>query len=319
MVINHTRCGMLTFTDDDFRRGAAQGDRQPAGVGRRRLLGPRPERARRRCPHQGEPLHPAHRQRAGLRLRAGDRPPARGDLISGPAGADAIGAAARRARRSSEAPDSGRRDPRVGDRLHRQHRRERRPAGDSRRPRRRPCDAAVGRRVLPAGARGADPPRRLAVGRPGTAPRVPRRRRRLRRHVAAVRGRPERDAPGDRARTAGRRRRAAGPQLARDHRRHLPRVRTGPRDRVVDRVGGGGHGHRPGGRGCARGRRVLALGLRPQCPADRNHARDQRTGAVTAAGPSPASARRRPRRAALRRGPRGSRARADRAADARLG
>ena len=84
ILIHHTECGMLTFTDDQFKAAIAAGDRHQAAVGRRGL--PRPGR---RCPavhraDQVQPVHPVHRRRARLRLRRRYRAAARGEVAPRP-------------------------------------------------------------------------------------------------------------------------------------------------------------------------------------------------------------------------------------------
>ena len=80
ILIHHTDCGMLTFTDDEFKRSVPGRRRDQARVGRRGLLRPRRGRAPVDRPHPGEPVHPAQGLRARLRLRGRERAPARGDL-----------------------------------------------------------------------------------------------------------------------------------------------------------------------------------------------------------------------------------------------
>ena len=73
VLIHHTGCGMLTFSDDDFRALHPGGRRRQAGVGRRGLPGPRRGRAPVDRPHPDQPLHPAQGRRPRLRLRGRDR------------------------------------------------------------------------------------------------------------------------------------------------------------------------------------------------------------------------------------------------------
>ena len=87
ILIHHTDCGMLTFTDDQFKRQIQD------------EVGIKPEWAaeafpgsRRGCPpvdrpHQGEPVHPQEGFGAWFRLRREDREAARGPLSHGLAGA----------------------------------------------------------------------------------------------------------------------------------------------------------------------------------------------------------------------------------------
>ena len=57
MLIHHTDCGMLTFTDRDFAVGPG-GHRHQAQSGRRVLPGPGRGRPAFGRSHQGEPIHP---------------------------------------------------------------------------------------------------------------------------------------------------------------------------------------------------------------------------------------------------------------------
>ena len=77
VLIHHTDCGMLTFTDDEFKAGDPGGDRDQAGLGGRGLHRPRRGRPPVHRPDQGQPLHPEHGPGPRLRLRRGDRPLAR--------------------------------------------------------------------------------------------------------------------------------------------------------------------------------------------------------------------------------------------------
>ena len=120
-------------------------------------------------------------------------------------------------------------------------------------------------------------------------------------------------------RAAGRLGRAAHPGVAGDHRRGVPRVGAGCRDRVVDGVGRDRLPDRPAHRRPDRRQRVVALGVRDQRAARAGHARAVvalRAGGARA-GRGAAEARR-GRRAALRARSRGHLVRADRAAGARL-
>ncbi len=90
VLIHHTDCGMLTFTDDEFKAGDPEGDRPQArlvggGVRRRERRRPSVDR-----PDHGQPLHPAPRPGAGLRLRRGDRTPRGGLRLAGNASGPAI-------------------------------------------------------------------------------------------------------------------------------------------------------------------------------------------------------------------------------------
>ena len=78
VLIHHTDCGMLTFTDDSFRADI-QGDtgiKPPvvAGV----LHRPRCRRPQLDRPHQGQPVHPEEGPGPRVRLRRPHRTPARG-------------------------------------------------------------------------------------------------------------------------------------------------------------------------------------------------------------------------------------------------
>jgi hypothetical protein len=84
ILIHHTDCGMLTFTDDEFKRSVQEGRGDQARVGGRGVPRPRRGRAPVGRSHQGEPVHPAQGLRARLRLRGRDRAPARGDLSHQP-------------------------------------------------------------------------------------------------------------------------------------------------------------------------------------------------------------------------------------------
>ena len=73
MLIHHTDCGMLTFNDQEFAGQARGGDRPTARVGGALVRRPRPRRPGLDPAHQEQPVHPAHRQRARLRLRRRQR------------------------------------------------------------------------------------------------------------------------------------------------------------------------------------------------------------------------------------------------------
>ncbi len=90
VLIHHTDCGMLTFTDDEFK----------AAIQKETGLKPawsaeafddvscgRPSVDR---PDHGQPVHPAPRPGAGLRLRRGDRTPRGGHVRAGNASGPAI-------------------------------------------------------------------------------------------------------------------------------------------------------------------------------------------------------------------------------------
>ena len=80
VLIHHTDCGMLTFTDDAFKRDDPGRDRDQARVGGGGVRRPRRRRAPVDRAHQGEPVHPAQRLGARLRLRGRDGALARSGL-----------------------------------------------------------------------------------------------------------------------------------------------------------------------------------------------------------------------------------------------
>ena len=127
----------------------------------------------------------------------------------------------------------------------RQHRRERRAAGDPARPRDRRGRARVGRDGLRAQLRGADAHGRKARRHVRPAPRLPDRPRRLHALVAPLRPRRERGAPDRRARAPGRRCRVHDARDALDHHRHLPAEGARRRARDLGRRLGDGAGDRP--------------------------------------------------------------------------
>ncbi len=83
VLIHHIGCGMLTFHDDEVKaaEGGDRGRHRPAapiragGLPRRRAGRPPVDRA-----HQGQPLHPAHRPGARLRIRRRHGQAQRSDL-----------------------------------------------------------------------------------------------------------------------------------------------------------------------------------------------------------------------------------------------
>ena len=83
ILIHHTDCGMLTFTDDEFKQSHPGRDRPQAAVGRRGVHRPRHRRPAVDQPDQGQPVHPAHRPGARLRVRRGHREAERGRLSHG--------------------------------------------------------------------------------------------------------------------------------------------------------------------------------------------------------------------------------------------
>ena len=80
VLIHHTDCGMLTFSDDELKAQIheEEGPQIPLldGV----LLGPGRSRAPVGGAHQGAPFRPAQGQRARVRLRSRDGQAARGHL-----------------------------------------------------------------------------------------------------------------------------------------------------------------------------------------------------------------------------------------------
>ncbi len=142
--------------------------------------------------------------------------------------------------RAARPPRAGGLHPRLGDRLRGLDRRQRRPARDPARPRRRACAAAVGGRRVPADARLAAARRRVVRRPVRRAPGVPGGHRRLRDHIGALRRGAGRDDPDPRARPAGHRRRRAHPRRPRGDRRHLQRRGARRGGRRLDGVDGRG-------------------------------------------------------------------------------
>ena len=78
ILIHHTDCGMLTFTDDEFRR-SVQDDTGIKPHWAAEAFGDLDEDVRQSiAAHPGQPVHPAQGQRARLRLRGRDGQAARG-------------------------------------------------------------------------------------------------------------------------------------------------------------------------------------------------------------------------------------------------
>ena len=81
ILIHHTDCGMLTFTDDDFKAADPGRDGDQACLGRVEAFDDldyrRPAVGR---ADQGQPVHPAPRRGARLRLRCRDRQAQRGQV-----------------------------------------------------------------------------------------------------------------------------------------------------------------------------------------------------------------------------------------------
>ncbi len=59
ILIHHTDCGMLTFSDDEFKAQVEEDTGHQAGVGGRGVQRPRRGRPAVDRAHQGEPVHPA--------------------------------------------------------------------------------------------------------------------------------------------------------------------------------------------------------------------------------------------------------------------
>ena len=83
VLIHHTDCGMLTFTDEQFADQLESDTGQRPGWASESFTDPRRRRPQVARPDQAQPLHPAHRPGARLRLRRRHRSPARGRLIAG--------------------------------------------------------------------------------------------------------------------------------------------------------------------------------------------------------------------------------------------
>ena len=111
ILIHHTDCGMLTFTDDEFKRSVQDDTGHQARVGRRGVLRSRRGRASVDRPHPGEPVHPAQGLGPRIRVRGRDGAAARG----------------RRRARAIALPSRARRGPR--DELSARGGAGRRPAG----------------------------------------------------------------------------------------------------------------------------------------------------------------------------------------------
>ena len=81
VLIHHTDCGMLTFTDEEFADSSLEADTgERAGLGVGSLRRPRRRRAQLDRADQGEPVHPAHRPGPRVRVRRRHRSAARGRL-----------------------------------------------------------------------------------------------------------------------------------------------------------------------------------------------------------------------------------------------
>jgi hypothetical protein len=132
---------------------------------------------------------------------------------------------------------------------------------------------------------GADRRRRRRSARP--APRVRCRHRPVRRSLAVVRAEPRRRAADRRAHHPGRRRGAADPQFARDHRRDIRPRRTRQGDRHMGRVLGDLRGVRPSSRRMDRGPHLVAMDLPDQSV--HRVARDRNRAAPRSGEPRPRS------------------------------
>ena len=66
ILIHHTDCGMLTFTDDGFKVVDREGDRDQARVVRGSIRRPGRGRPPVHPADQGQPVHPAHRSVRGF-------------------------------------------------------------------------------------------------------------------------------------------------------------------------------------------------------------------------------------------------------------
>ena len=82
ILIHHTDCGMLTFTDDDVQAVDPGRDGNQARVGGRGVLGSRDRRAPVDRQDQGLAVHPAQGLGARVHLRGRDGTAARGQLGS---------------------------------------------------------------------------------------------------------------------------------------------------------------------------------------------------------------------------------------------
>ena len=155
-----------------------------------------------------------------------------------------------------------RRGPRLGRRLRREHRRQRRAPGDRARVRPRDDGPPVDCQRLPDHAERAPPPRWGPWRRVGTAARVPGRPGRVLGRFAPLCGRTGLHAAHRRAAPAGCCRRAA-----RAHQPRLPRHVAGGRGsqrrgRTVGGMVGGVDRRRAAGRRAPRRRGLLAMGIR---------------------------------------------------------
>ena len=83
ILIHHTDCGMLTFTDDEFKRADPERRRHQATVVGGGVQRPGRGRAPVDRPDQGQPVHPPQGQRPRLRLRRHHRHAQRSELVQG--------------------------------------------------------------------------------------------------------------------------------------------------------------------------------------------------------------------------------------------
>ena len=95
ILIHHTDCGMLTFTDDALQAVDPGRHRHQAGLVGRGVRGSRRGRQAVGGADQGEPVHPAYRRGARVRVRRGDRAAPRGQLTAPPGSRSAAPGASR--------------------------------------------------------------------------------------------------------------------------------------------------------------------------------------------------------------------------------
>jgi carbonic anhydrase len=85
VLIHHTDCGMLTFTDDEFKRAVQDEVGIKPEWGARVVHRPRRGRPPVDCPYPGLAVHPAQGVRPRLRLRRANRCSSGGRLVADPA------------------------------------------------------------------------------------------------------------------------------------------------------------------------------------------------------------------------------------------
>ncbi len=225
---------------------------------------------------------PARPPAGGCRhTEGGDRPT--------PGGEDAAserGTGGDRLRQRTGALGARDRGARLGHRLPRRHRRQRRAAANRRGLRRADELAAVDPQRLHADARVADPARRLARRPLRPPPHLRRRRRLVHGRVAALRDRAERRGADRGATAAGGRRSAADAGQPGDDRIELPARRPGPGDRRLVGARRRRHRARPAARRLAGRGRLLAGDLSDQRP-------DRRVRGADGDPPRPRDPRRR--------------------------